>query len=259
MILQEMHYEFKLRYNKLDSNHKKDLAPAEIDALLNDAIFYYVECFYSGNNFKKYKLGFEVTRQRTDMLSTLVVRRPLQPLLLPTSVDDNVYEFRMANLAFPYAHYLRANILTECGLAEVRIEQHDDLNHVLQDPYRKPSKTWLRVVGSVNVDTASNQEALYIYTDGEFSSVTGLHLEYIKIPDKVFFGGYNSIEYVQCVADGGSNCSSLYLTAASPTVQCNLPSQYHGLVVDIAVQEAARILEDQNRFMNTAEKVIAVS
>lgn len=257
MILQEIHWEVKLRYNKLDSDHKKDLSPAEIDAVVNNAINYFVECCYSGNNYKKYKLGFEVIQQRTDMLSNLVVRRPRQPILTHFNVENNVYEYKISQLAYPYIYYLRSNVQTECGLAEVRIEQHDDLNLVLKDPYRKPSKKWRRLVGSFNEASDGDGDSLYVYTDGEFASVQGLHMEYLRAPKKVFFGGYDSIEYEVCVLNGGTEeeCAAIYNTASSPTVECDISSHYHSFIVDIAVQELARIMEDNNRLAAMKDKV----
>ena len=64
---------------------------------------------------------------------------------------------------------------------------------------------------------------------GEFE-LEGVYIEYLKLPNKVTIGGYNDIS-------GG----------ALVATNSDLPSDYHTLVVDIAVQEASRILEDSNR------------
>lgn len=62
MIIELWHYNFKLRYNKIDSQHKKDLNPAEIDEILNDAIKIWTENQYSGNNITKQ--GAEIVQQK---------------------------------------------------------------------------------------------------------------------------------------------------------------------------------------------------
>jgi len=76
MTIERLHQEIKFRWNKLNSNHKKDLPGAYLDDALNKATDDFIEIFYSGNNSKEYKFGFEVIQQRIDMLQTLVVELP---------------------------------------------------------------------------------------------------------------------------------------------------------------------------------------
>jgi hypothetical protein len=260
MIIQEMHWEFKQRGNKLDSNHYKDLSSNEIDARLNDAAFIFSEIMYSGNSLKQYKLGFEVTQQRIDMLSTLVVGQPKQPLVSPTSFDSvlGIYEFDLSALVQPYFHLLRVTASTQCGLVGVKLEQHDDLTFTLSDKHRKPSLKWKRLIGAFKSSVSSTTEtSLYIYTNNEFT-IDGLYIEYLKCPAKVYLGDYDSLEYLQCVADAGSNCEQFYnQSSGTPTgsVDCDLPAKYHTFVVDIAVQEMSRILEDGNRFNLKQNKI----
>lgn len=250
MTIKEMHLEFKWRYNKLDSNHKKDLTPYEIDALLNDAIHSYEEIFWSGNNSKRFKLGFEVTQQRIDMLSTLVVGQPEQPSLSPVVSDTtlNIYEYDLSDtvgdLIEPYSHLVRAYATVEgCDtIFNVKLEQHDDLNRILKDDFRKPSKSWRRLPGVLKRSSDPTTEtSLYLYTNGEFE-IENLYVEYIKEAVKVSLGGYTDVN-------------------GDVTVEthCDLPAHYHTMVVDIAVQEIARRLEDGNRFQLKQEKIITNS
>ena len=43
MTIQEMHYEFKVRANRLDTLHYQDLNPYVIDSLINNAQLFFME------------------------------------------------------------------------------------------------------------------------------------------------------------------------------------------------------------------------
>jgi len=264
MIIREIHWEVKQRYNKLDSNFKKDLTPMEIDALIWDVVVDYVDIFYSGNNSKQYKFGFEVTQQRIDMLSSLVISKPLQPSLTPDSISDDKYEFYLSEegqLVAPYFHLIRAYATTDCGIVNVKIERHNDLNYVLEDAYRKPSRKWKRLVGVIESSTNSLVESsLYVHSEPGFV-ITSLDLEFIKCPVRPYFGGYNSIEYNNCVATSGASCTTNFDNVSLPTLArtIDIPSKYHPIVVDMAVQELSRRLEDGNRFGLRKEKIQTIT
>lgn len=265
MIIREIHWEVKQRYNKLDTNSKKDFTPMELDALIWDAILEYVEIFFSGNNAKKYKFGFEVTQQRIDMLSSLVVSKPLQSSITPDVITDNKYEFYLSQangqLISPYYHFIRASAATTCGLVNVKMERHNDLNYVLTDAFRKPSKKWKRLVGVI--ERSSNplvESSLYIYSEPGFT-IANLDLEYLKYPLRPYFGGYNSIEYNNCVSTGGTDCTINFDNTALPTLArtSDLPAKFHTIIVDIVVQELARRLEDGNRFSLRQDKIQTIT
>lgn len=261
MIIREVHWEIKQRYNKMDSNSKKDFTPMELDALIWDVVMDYVEIFYSGNNLKKYKLGFEVTQQRIDMLSSLVVTDSLQPSLIPNVTSLNKYEFYLGtpNLVEDYLHLVRVYANTNCGKINVKIERHGDLNYILEDSFRKPSKRWRRLVGTLSKSSSNDYESsLYIHSENDFI-VDNLDIEYIKVPIRPYFGGYNSIEYNQCIKVNGSNCNDFYNNATTIPVMTDINENYHGLLVDMVVQEISRRLEDGNRFSLKQDKIQTIT
>ena len=59
MTIDRIHQEIKARWNKLNSNHKPDFSPAYLDDCINKSQEDFVDIFYSGNNSKQYKFGFE--------------------------------------------------------------------------------------------------------------------------------------------------------------------------------------------------------
>jgi hypothetical protein len=248
MIIQRMHHEIKLRFNKLNSNHKADLTPAMIDDLINDAQHSYIEMFYSGNNLKKYKLGFEVTQQRIDMLSNLV-EKPTTPLTSPL-IHNNRYEFSL-DIAPKYKHLVRAYAKTNCGLVNVTPIRHNDLNTILTDVQRGPSKLWRRLICATGTSTVDPENSsLYVYSEPGFI-VDEVFIEYIREPRKVFFGGYDTLEYIHGDTDAPMNTDN--------PINSELADQYHTVLVDIVVQELSRILEDVNRFQLRQEKILSTT
>lgn len=229
MQIELLHQEVKRKRDKIDSQSRVDLTDAEIDAALNEAIIKWTRTRYNGNNAKRE--GFEVTQQRIDDLSTLVIKAPdRQPLLSPdyTNTGNGIYRFDLSNLAFPYMHYLRATALVYgCDVPyRVEIVQHDDLTYKLKDEFNKPSSKWRRVLGTFGRSDTSQERSLYIYTNGDFE-VTGLYLDYLKQPNEVSLGTYNDI-------DGN----------ATAKTECDLPDSVHDQIVDLAVKLLSDINED---------------
>ena len=57
MTINEMHYDFKVKIDKVDSMSKKNFLPNEIDWIINEAIQIFVKQRYGQNNLKR--AGFE--------------------------------------------------------------------------------------------------------------------------------------------------------------------------------------------------------
>lgn len=240
MIIELWHYNFKLRYNKIDSQHKKDLNPAEIDEILNDAIKIWVEQQYSGNNNKK--VGAEVIQQKTDNLSSLLIQYPYQPIITTTIHNDNIYEFPLSTtkgLIHPYLHIMRVyGKIKNCSeKINVELVKHNDINFILTDPFRKPSNgVFKRLIGTFGKSSQTNIESsIFIYTDN--FEIDGIYPEYYKKPALVSIGGYKDIN---------NNLKT--------KVECDLPESFHTQIIDIAVQEVSRILEDINKFQLVSQK-----
>jgi len=250
MVIGRMRQEIKLRWNKINSNHKKDLPDAYLDDIINDAINEYVEIFYNGSNPKEYNLGFEINQQRIDMLSTLVVPHKSVSANL---VSPSIYKINFSSLTPKYRHFLRGSILVpNCDdlVIPIDILRHNDLDIKLRDYNTKPSLVWKRCLGAIKQDSSASipNSALFLYVPEEITSSTiTCDIEYLRKPVKVFSGGYDSLEYI--LGDTTAYSSS------SSSVNCDLPEDFHTVVVDIAVQNIARILEDNNRNQISEEKI----
>lgn len=247
MTIREIHQRIKLGYNKIDSNHKPDIPPAYLDLTIQGVINDYIDIFYSGNNFKRFKLGFEVTQQRIDMLGTLVESTSLQAF--PLSEDDETIIFPFSNLDKPYRNWVRGTINTECGNINIKPTQHGELNFTLNDPMQRSSRKWKRLVSAIRSNPEQDDRmALIVYPSEDFpinEIGNEITLEYIRQPRVVFFGGYNSID-------------GLYNASDDP-VTTDLPEPYHYLIVDMAVQELARNLADGAGYQLITDKIITKS
>jgi hypothetical protein len=212
MTIKDMHYDFKKKFNKVDSQKNRNLLVPEIDWFLNEA----EEIFIKIVAFPKFRtrLGFEVSQRTIDDIYSIVVESS------PITVAANI-------IALPpdYRYFARCRVLMTKGAcvdAEgvLFIREHRDLFE--ESSFYKGSFEWREVNGIY-------QEAgIRTFTDGTFT-ITEAILTYIR-----------KTEYMHNAADfpGGTYTlpSGIVLTATS---DCELPEQTHREIVDIAVALAA--------------------
>lgn len=231
MTAQELHYEFKLKMDRVDSLSQQDFNVAEIDWLLNEAQLVFVKRRYSGLSNSK-RRGFENTQKRIDDLSTLVVKYPEQPALTATLLDTGVYEVDLDDTEYNYLFlvdaYLDLTVDENCVIRGVplRFIQHDDLRRSLKDPFNGPSLEFIPY--NIGRSTSGTSSSIYIYS-GDLPStyIDSIYIEYIKHPSRVSFGGYVYID------------GNIYPAATS-----ELPEQTHSELVDIACELAALNIEN---------------
>ena len=233
MVIDQLHHEFKLEKNKVDSLASMDYLPVEIDAYLNKSIWFFLKSRYKINQSNR---GFETNQDRITQLSNLHIKSPeLQPGIVPTLVTNGTYKIELKDLDYEYLFLTKANCdikKADCIKNGVRIKltQTDDNNTL----YSSPNFNWKIVngqFGKTDSGTATNVEksALYIYTE-EGSEITTIYIEYIKYPNRVFFGGYDHI-------DGQS-------VSTDPKINCDIDAGFHDEIVRQAVLFAVEDLGD---------------
>lgn len=227
MTVKELHYDFKLKKDKVDSLTKEEFNVAETDWLLNEAQELTVRRRMGLNNQKL--TGFENTQKRIDDLKTIHVKFPVQIGLTPT-VTSGVAEIDLTNLTYTYYYLTRAYADVTDGIcvtvAEVSLIQNDDLSEVLNDPFNKADKYVIPANFGKSTNVANTEGSLYLYP-GDVYTVNTVYLEYIKKPERISFGGYTYID---------GNPSTL--------TECELPEHIHPEIVTQAVELAALILND---------------
>jgi len=233
MTIQEAHYDFKTKLDKVDSLKKRNFLTHEIDWILNEAQLMFLKTRSDQNNVNR--TGFETTSKRKTDLRTLQIKSPgRQPGLVPVLAQVDVYELPIDN--FEYKCFKLTNLTVKAEkndctklIYDVKAVQHDDLNEYLRRDFYKPSFNWSRIIyvegsGSVPSSTGS----IYLYTDG--FNIIEVYPEYLKLPEKVWFGNYNSLD-------------GQYLANIDSPVSFEFPEAVHNEIVDLAVAECSRIIE----------------
>lgn len=228
MTVQEMHYDFKMKLNKIDSEQYRNLRVPEIDWLLNEAQEFFIKsvAFSRVPNY----LGFETSQRTIDDIRTIVVEnKQLEKDLINSEDRQKVFV-----LPTDYMFYISAKVTVskaQCGLKEVRllIKQHDDKFE--ESPFDNSSFEW----GDINATFDS--KGLRVYSDGTFD-VENVKLNYIKEPAYI----HNASDF-KPEGQYKSLKTGLNLTGRQ---NCELPNQTHREIVDIAVMLASSNLDMQN-------------
>lgn len=214
MDVRGMHYDFKQKLNKLDSNQNRNLLVPEIDWKLNEAVEVFVKLVAAPRSITN--LGFEVSQRSIDDIRTLVV--PSKELVLD-KVEDNKYYFKIPD---NYSHFIKAEAL---GLKDncpnktklqCTVRQHDD--RFLTDSFTKPSFEWREV------PITFSENHIVVYTDGTFS-IDSFRIHYIK--------RHSYIHNAQDYPGGKYKLSDGTLLVGKQ--DCELPEITHREIVDIAV------------------------
>lgn len=228
MTVQEMHYDFKMKLNKIDSEQYRNLRVPEIDWLLNEAQEFFIKsvAFPRVPNY----LGFETSQRTIDDIRTIVVEnKQLEKDLINSEDRQKVFV-----LPTDYMFYISAKVTVskaQCGLKVVRllIKQHDDKFE--ESPFDNSSFEW----GDINATFDS--KGLRVYSDGTFD-VENVKLNYVKEPVYI----HNASDF-KPEGQYKSLKTGLNLTGRQ---NCELPNQTHREIVDIAVMLASSNLDMQN-------------
>jgi len=206
MNIQEMHYDFKMKLNKVDSQQYKNLRIPEIDWVLNEAAELFVKMVAEPRT--RTYLGFEKSQRNTDDIRTLVVK--------DTILNTNG-SFILPN---NYMYYVKGKVTiskSNCTkLGTLKIRQHDDEYQI--SPFDNSSFEWSEVNGVFNNGGIEIERGLDFNVDR-------LTLTYIKKQNTMFY------------AEGfpGGKYSNLKGDVLVGTQDCELPEQAHREVIDIAV------------------------
>lgn len=207
MTIKEMHYDLKLKLNKVDSQKNKNFLVPELDWVLNEAANLFVKLVAQPR--KQSTLGFELVHRTMEDIKTLVTTVPL-------NVTSNII-----TTPTDYKYFVRGRVKMTKGkcvnvVAPITLMQHDDTFE--ETPFYKSSFEWRRVNGVF--DTTG----LRLFTDSTFTFTT-VDLTYVK---KIPFM-HNAQSFP------GGTYTSLAGVALTGTVDCILPEHVHTEIVDLAV------------------------
>lgn len=208
MTIRDMQYDFKKKFNKVDSQNHRNLRVPEIDWALNEAQDLFIKMI-AQPRLRSY-LGFEKNSRSLDDIRVLVVNGEELP------IENNI-----AALPEEYMFFLRGRVsmkkapCTAVGVLYIR--QHDD--EFEESVQHNSSFEWRHVNG------VFTSQGIKLYDDGSFTN-SELVLSYIK-----------SAPYIHSAesSKGGSYKlpSGVLLEG---TQDCILPDHTHREIVDLAVR-----------------------
>lgn len=208
MTIKEMHYDFKKKFNKTDSQKNKNLLVPEIDWALREAEGLFIKLIAEPR--LRNHLGFEVSQRNIDDIKSIVV--PDETIAVTNSI---------VSLPQDYMFYVRAYALMSkrnCQNVKGRlhIRQYDD--EFEESPFDSSSFEWRQV------NAVFNQNGLQVFTDGTFN-VDNVSLTYIRKPRFM----HNAEDFQ---AGTYTLPSGVVLTGSA---NCELPEHTHPEIVDLAV------------------------
>lgn len=222
MSIKNMHYDFKLKFNKIDSQTNRNFLVPEIDWFLNEGAKLFVNMI-AEPRLKK-ELGFETNQRTIDDIRAIVVNPKESEPGSWLTVTDNVI-----TLPEDYWHFLKGNVRMKKGncnniKARVHVQQHDD--EFEESSFHNSSFEW-RTVNALFYDGG-----LKFFTDGTFT-INDFCINYIRTmtymhnAEAFRTGGYK-------LPDG---------TVLTGYEDCELPVVLHSEIVDIAVLLASGAIQ----------------
>lgn len=200
-----MHYEFKLGYNKLDSNQRREYSVPEIDVLLNISVD---KVILRHIPYRDPSRGVERNQRSIENLRGLTKRERVP-------VNDSV-----ANFPVDYRYFMSAVVKARKGKyhkdIRVQVFQHDDVFNTFSKPDFEWSVAPIRFL----------ENGIRVYHEG--FSVDSLHMTYLRAHKWM----HNAEDWHD---DGYVYNGELY----QGTQDCELSDIVHREVVDTAVVLAA--------------------
>lgn len=208
--VRNMHYDFKQKINKIDSQKNRNFQVPEIDWKLNEAL----DIFIKMVSDPKYNqvAGFETSQRSIDSIRPLIIE---DFELAATAVNSKGYS---VTLPENYRRHISSTGMCKKGecirAIRTNIIQHDDK----PDVFHSSSFEW------EDLDIMFSGNTIRIITDSTFV-VQKLYLSYIKIPSFI----HSAVDYINStytLPDG---------TVLTGYQNCELPVDTLGEIVDIAV------------------------
>lgn len=218
MNINEMQYDFKLKFNKLDSQQNRNFLVPEIDWVLREAEELFIKMTAFPRNYSG--LGFERTQRSIDDIRVLIEDEFVIPvgnaLLLPVG----------------YWHFLRGKVFATRGSCtdvalKLHIQQHDD--DFENNPFVSTSFDWREANGLFAKEVIKLEpESGVLFTGGEITFLR--RPSYMHNAEKHRGGTYNDLR-------------GNVLTGHT---DCELPEHTHREIVDIAVLIASGAIQSSS-------------
>ena len=208
MTIEEQHYDFKMKLNKIDSQQYRNLIIPQIDWLLNEAQELFVKMVSNPRIATQY--GYEIgTRTLMDIRTVVVEDERVVPVSNIVTLPTDFWIYVSS-----YSRISRRNCRKNSVKTFIRKHDEDFENSY----FDKSSFTWK------TVNAIFNEEGIKLFTK-DFT-VDAFYLSYIK-----------KLKYIHNAKDfrGGSYILPGESAPLEGSVNCELPESTHREIVDIAV------------------------
>jgi len=217
-LTRNMHYDFKTKLNRLDSQKYRGMRVPQIDWKLNEAQDILIQSITNPRYAQSY--GFEGNQRIIDDIRTIVVNGFE---ILAASASDGTYRAQLP-IGVPTNEYLHhISSYASCtkgtcsGIIRTTQIQHDD--KAQESPFDKSSFEWEQVnIKIVNKD-------IILYTDGTFK-IEKIFLDFVRKP--LFFHTAIDASTTGYTLPDGTTTLTNYQN-------CELPEILHKEIVDLAV------------------------
>lgn len=221
MDIKSMHYDFKQKLNKIDSQQYRNLQVPEIDWILNEAISVFIDMVAKNRVPSTYR-GFEHTLKNTDDIRTMVVTDHSSSFV---NIGNGEYD---VTLPTDYLYFENGSVSMKgyCGIKKGRIFIEEHETDFLKSPYEDASFEWGEVPGVLT------RNILRLYSQNKFT-IEEVKISYIRRHTWV----HNAMDFV------GGTYTLLDGTVLTGVQSCELPEQTHREIVDLAVYIASNNIQ----------------
>lgn len=169
--IKDVHYDVKLKLNKIDNQNYANLEVPEIDWILNDAYNLFIRSYvFPRTRQKLQEVGFEVNQRNIEDLKNLVVNST-EPIS-SNAINSKEYYFEFPkNYMFGLSNYIVIKKGSCSDKTRVKVRQHDD--EFKKSFHSKSSFEW-RLVNGIYYE-----KGLKTFSDGTFT-INDLYVNYIK-------------------------------------------------------------------------------
>lgn len=235
------HYKVKSYLLRLDSNYDEDLVPMEIDNYINICINNLFTAFLENNSSDKYQKIFSYylehyNSEEDNLLSAIDYKliRGLHRYSFDLSDLNSVF-FKEHSL---FIHSENCNIISDIDILK------DNL-YSITNPNIGPKLIFGRLVGSLNFTNDTN--ILNIFSDKLLNNPK-LGITYYRRFKEAFYGGYNSLEYQQCIknpSDQGNILCEQFNNINTPLINIDFNKNYENILLLLVVREIAKVTGNQ--------------
>lgn len=242
--IKTLHWVIQREFNKVNNDTRKGFNDYVKDNVINIAQ-YKVLNFYL-NEFLK-------TGINKDLYAPFeIYNYNIKPVLNTDSPLENVYILEYPEDMF----HLRDGLLVktkECGIYRGEIIHSKDSTHMGINSYNGICPIFKTCIA---IQHGTNNKVQLELRMPKGVIPTMVYINYLRKPNNVFSGNYDTIEYLTCTGEKGKDCDKYY-NKSSNIVHCEFDEAYLDTIVSFSVKELAVETNNINKINITNPNIIS--